>query len=98
MGIAQIAMKPATSASRRSESMRQRKRTYHPAWIVRGKILIVSMVLAIVIGSSLLLISSSSAPLGHSSSLSGKPASSETIVTGDSFLWDGETENTAPTF
>ncbi len=78
--------------------MRQRKGTYHPTWIIRGKTLVVSMALVIVIGSLLLLISSSSAPLGRSSSLTQKPTSSDTMVPDASYLWAGETETTAPTF
>ena len=78
--------------------MRQRKGTHHPAGIVRGKTLVVSMALVIVIASSLLLNSSSSTPHERSSSLSKQLAAPETMATEWSFLWDGETQTTAPAF
>ena len=78
--------------------MQQPKGTHHPAGIIRGRILVVSMSLVIVISGALLLSLSSSAPLGHSSSLSQKPAHSETMFPDHSFIWDEETRTTAPTF
>lgn len=75
--------------------MQQPRATKQPAGITPGKFLVIFTTLLFVLGSALLL-SSSSPTFGRSSGLSS--ASNATKDTTEAYPWDNDTQTTAPAF